>query len=169
MSDEGRKLVANENSFVIPFFPLMKLNLHQMILNTISRCAPLELRVKIYILLHYHTNWRKKPHMHGRHGHAVNRGENWERQLAARFSCKFFERIFLCWQPTWPLFHVVTNREHGIQKWQFCSHINKPEAQYEEHRKILNKDSPTQDWAVHQNVGTDAGKFPKSLFLGDAL
>ena len=71
MSNEGRKMVAKENSCIVPIFPLMKLNLHQMILNTISRCAPLKLRVKIYILLHYHTNWRKNPHMHGRHGHAV--------------------------------------------------------------------------------------------------
>ena len=80
MSDEGRKMVAKEKSYIVPIFSLMKLNLHQMILNTISRCALLELRVKIYILLHYHTNWRKKPHMHGRHGHAVvekHRRELW--------------------------------------------------------------------------------------------
>ena len=51
MSDEGRKMVADEYSFIIPVFPLMKLNLHQMILNTISKCAPLELSVKIYILI----------------------------------------------------------------------------------------------------------------------
>ena len=59
------------------------------------------------------------------------------------------------------LFHVVTIREHCIQKRQFCSHINKPEGQAnEEYRKIVNKDSPRPDRAVHQNVGTDEGKFP---------
>ena len=56
------------------------------------------------------------------------------------FHVNSFERIFLCWQPIWPLSHVVTNQEHCIENWQFCCHINKPEAQTnEEYRKLWTK------------------------------